>query len=257
MSTKLETLRGYQLHATDGTIGRVRDLLVEEGSWTGRWLVVDTGKWLLGRKVVLSPVAFEEPDHENKEIRVSLTKEEIESAPSLDSEAPVSREFEKTYFDHYQWPYYWMGGGLWGGMSQPYSLNPTSTNGKADLEEPDSLEQRDTILRSGHELTKYRLKSNEEVMGYVEDLLIDTDDWSVHYFQCDTRKWWHGKTLQISPEKVKNADWPDHSLHMNVTQQELDGAAKEADEGDDAINAQVRALFGVTTVASGDSGSTD
>ena len=46
---------GYVIEADDGRLGTVSDFLFEDTSWVIRWLVVDTGHWLSGRKVLLPP----------------------------------------------------------------------------------------------------------------------------------------------------------------------------------------------------------
>jgi hypothetical protein len=243
----MEKLRNYRLSAKDGDIGRVRDFLLEESSWTARWLVADTGTWLMGKKVILSPVSLHPPVADEHHLPVDLTKEQIEGAPLLDEDAPVSREAERTYFHHFHWPYYWTGGGLWGGMAQPYALNPNADTGEDVLSEPIEDIDQESELRSGHELTSYRLKNGEEVLGFVEDVILDTDDWSVKYLQFDTRHWFHGKTLQVSPAKISSISWPDHTIMVDVSQAELDSASENAVESGSsgAMDSQVRALFGI------------
>jgi hypothetical protein len=54
MLSNASSLNGYHLKATDGEIGTVADLMYDESDWAIRWLVVDTGDWLSGRKVVLA-----------------------------------------------------------------------------------------------------------------------------------------------------------------------------------------------------------
>lgn len=249
MITSLEHLRNYHLSATDGDIGRVRDLLFEESTWTARWVVADTGNWLLGRKVILSPVSFHPPGPGEKQLRVDLNKEQIESAPHLDEDAPVSREAERTYFHHFHWPYYWAGGGLWGGMAHPYTMSPNAEAGGELFAVPDEVDGDEEVLRSGHELTHYLLKNGEETLGYAEDLLLDTDDWSVKYLQFDTRHWFHGKTLQVSPDKITSVSWPDHTISVNVTRDELDAAAENAVVSgfSGTMESRVRALSAVSS----------
>ncbi len=48
-------IKGYAIQASDGAIGAVSDFLFDDVSWRVRWLVVDTGHWLSGRKVLLPP----------------------------------------------------------------------------------------------------------------------------------------------------------------------------------------------------------
>ena len=51
-------LRGYALRAMDGLIGKVDDFYFDDEDWRIRYLVVDTGKWLSGRKVLISPISL-------------------------------------------------------------------------------------------------------------------------------------------------------------------------------------------------------
>ena len=53
MLIKASDIKGFKITATDGSIGTVTDFLFDDESWTLRWIVVDTGTWLSGRKVLL------------------------------------------------------------------------------------------------------------------------------------------------------------------------------------------------------------
>jgi hypothetical protein len=252
----LEHLRKCKLQATDGEFGRVRDILIEQKTWTARWLVADTGDWLLGRKVLISPLSLGEPDMEKNVLPVKMTQDEIESSPPLDEDAPVSRSYEQSYFSHYQWPAYWYGGMLWGQMNHPTSLN-MSPDAEQDntFDPPSSVEEDENPLRSGHELTKYQLVSGEDKLGVVEDLLLNDQDWSVKYIQFDTRKWFHGLTLHVSPEKIHDISWADHCLYTDVSSEELEQVKKRAEDLEhgqessdfDEQNAQIRAQFGIAS----------
>ena len=67
-------LEGYAIEASDGRIGTVSDFLFDDRTWKVRWLVVDTGTWLTGRKVLIHPSAIGRADYERRELSVSLTK---------------------------------------------------------------------------------------------------------------------------------------------------------------------------------------
>ena len=84
MLHKTSRLRGFHLHASDGEIGHVDDFLVDP-SWKVAYMVVDTSNWVGGRSVLVSPTAIANVDVEKKEIRVRLTRKEIEKSPSIDS----------------------------------------------------------------------------------------------------------------------------------------------------------------------------
>ena len=62
MLRNFKDLRGYAIRATDGVIGKVDDFYFDDEDWGIRYLVVDTGSWLSGRKVLISPIALGSPD---------------------------------------------------------------------------------------------------------------------------------------------------------------------------------------------------
>jgi len=114
MLHKAKTLKGYTLDSLDGEIGKVKEFYFDDRHWAIRYLVVDTGNWLMGRQVLISPYALIAVSKEKQQIAIDLTKKQIEDSPSLDSDKPVSRQFEEAYYGHYGWPTYWSGSNLWG-----------------------------------------------------------------------------------------------------------------------------------------------
>ncbi len=124
-----KTLKGYQLHGLDGEIGRVMEFYFDDRHWTVRYLVAETGNWLTGRHVLISPYALGAISCGERHITVELTKKQIEGSPSLDTDKPVSRQFEETFNQYYGWPMYWGGPYNWG--AYPYIVrdrknwNPT------------------------------------------------------------------------------------------------------------------------------------
>jgi hypothetical protein len=84
MLHKTSRLLGFHLHATDGEIGHVDDFLIDP-TWKVGYLVVDTSNWIGGRSVLISPTAIQKIDVEAQEIRVNLTRAQIERSPSVDT----------------------------------------------------------------------------------------------------------------------------------------------------------------------------
>jgi hypothetical protein len=95
------------LRAVDGTIGTEEALFFDEMKWAVRYLLVDTGGWLNGRRVLISPVAVGEVWAEEQPIFIELTRAQIDTSPALDTGQPVSRRYEEAYYRHYDWPVYW------------------------------------------------------------------------------------------------------------------------------------------------------
>ncbi len=97
MLRNVKDLRGYAIAASDGVIGKVDDLYFDDDDWAIRYLIVDTGNWLSGRKVLISPLAIGRPDWLGQQLPVSLTKAQIERSPDIDTRKPVSRQYETEY----------------------------------------------------------------------------------------------------------------------------------------------------------------
>jgi hypothetical protein len=74
-------LQGFKVEATDGDIGKVDEATYDVGS---SFVVVDTGPWILGRKVLLPAGVIEEIDADERRVRVRLSKDQIKNAPELD-----------------------------------------------------------------------------------------------------------------------------------------------------------------------------
>jgi hypothetical protein len=84
MLHKTSRLKGLHLHATDGEIGHVDDFLVDP-TWKVTYLVVDTSNWIGGKSVLISTSVIESIDVEKAEIRLRLTRKQIEASPSVDT----------------------------------------------------------------------------------------------------------------------------------------------------------------------------
>ena len=85
MLHKLSKVRGFHIHALDGDIGHVDDFLMDESTWSLRYLVVDTANWIGGRRVLVSPQVVADVDAGRQRIDVALTRDEIERSRSIDS----------------------------------------------------------------------------------------------------------------------------------------------------------------------------
>ena len=117
MPLSLKKLLGRKLGASDGEIGHVKDFYFEDQRWALRYVIADTGSWLAGRQVLLSPYAFDHIDQGGGCLPVKLTRQQIEESPAIDLHKPISRRYEEAYHAYYGLPPYWNEGGLWGGVA--------------------------------------------------------------------------------------------------------------------------------------------
>ena len=118
MLRNVTRLKGFTIRARDGEIGTLDQFYFDDESWAIRYLVVNTGDWLGGRLVLVSPLALRQAEWESKRLDVALTKKQIEDSPPIDTHKPVSRQHEALYLGYYGYPYYW-GGPICGLASYP------------------------------------------------------------------------------------------------------------------------------------------
>lgn len=92
---------GYHIHARDGKIGHVKDLLLSAGEWKLRYLEVDTRNWLPGRRVLVAPAWIEKVSWVDREVYLSLMRDAVKSAPPYDPSQPIGPDDEIRLFEHY------------------------------------------------------------------------------------------------------------------------------------------------------------
>ena len=124
MLFSVRELQGFGIEATDGGIGRIDELLFDDERWVVRYVVVDTGKWLPGRRVLISPISIEFADKARGVVALHLDKNRIRDSPDLDADAPVSRQREVEFYAYYGYGPYWAGPGLWGPAVAARDLRP-------------------------------------------------------------------------------------------------------------------------------------
>lgn len=219
MLCSTKEMSGYKLDTVDGSIGKVEDFLFDEEYWTVRWMVAGTGNWLPKRKVLISPISLGEPDWQSRLLSVRLTKSEIESAPGLSVDQPVSREYERIFFNHFAWPYYWEGPGMWGSAVAPGPLF-TPQEKAAKIESSPETEQEE-VLRSAEEVIGYHIQAQDGEIGHVEDMILDDKHWSVRYMVVDTRNWLPGRKVLVSPEWADAIHWSDRMVTVNLSRAEV------------------------------------
>jgi uncharacterized protein YrrD len=231
MLQTVNNLRKYTLHATDGLIGSVKDCYFDDEHWTVRYLVVHTGAWLMGRDVLISPIAARGVNENEKSIIVDLTKEKVEKSPGIDTAEPISRQQEREYFQYYGWPYYWGGPGVWGWGGVPAPVVPTPAPAPPrDL--PHEEGHVDVRLRSALEIEGYHIQATDQEIGHVEDFILDNATWTITDLLIDTRNWWPGKKVLLPHALVRTVSWIDRTITVDCSSDQIQEAPEfDADTG--------------------------
>lgn len=220
-------LKNFTLHARDGEIGRSRDFLFDDAQWVVRYMEANTGKWLLGRRVLISPISIGEPVLEEKELPVKLTKEEIEKAPGTETDEPISEQFERDYYGYFGYPYYWVGGDVWGLHGYPADLLQQAAAYRQSSPKPaDEEKVEESHLRSMHEVTGYSIHALDDEIGHVADFVMETSNWAVRYMVVDIRRWLPGPSVLISPQWINRVSWHQKEVFVDIDKKAIETAPK-------------------------------
>lgn len=215
MLIKAKELRGYTLKSLDGDLGKVEEFYFDDKYWTIRYLIADTGGWLTGRQVLISPYSLESVNRDTEQISINLSKKQIESSPSLITNKPVSQQFEMDYFGYYGFPIYWGGPYMWGYNSE------IVRNAKEWNKVAQEKKTWDPHLRSTIELDGYHIQANDDEIGHVEDFIVDDETWAIRYLVVDTKNWWAGKKVLVSTRWIEKISWKESKVFANLSRENI------------------------------------
>jgi len=224
MLTNTTNLKGFTIRARDGELGTVDELYFDDETWAIRYLTVETGGWLGGRHVLISPFSVVHMDRQARQLIVALNKKQVENSPDIDTHQPVSRQQEAEYFGYYGYPYYWAGPYLWGPAFYPtgvVALPVTSTEAIADSIRKESA---DSHLRSTKAIIGYHIEAADGEIGHVDGFLLDDEAWAVRYIEVATRNWLPGKKVLVCPAWIERVSWTDSSVYTGLSRQAIRNA---------------------------------
>ncbi len=217
MLQSIKLLHGNNLGAADGHIGHVKDFYFNDHTWAVRYVVADTGNWLPGRQVLLSPHAINCIYAEGKALNVNLTRKQIEDSPAVETHKPVSRQYEEEYHRYYGWPYYWEGDGLWGGM-RGFPVLELPPKGSSDGPAAADLKRQsaDANLRSTQAVSGYHLQATDGIIGHVCDFLMDDKTWAINQLVVKTGHRFTGKEVQVPMNQVERISYKESTVFVTI-----------------------------------------
>lgn len=231
-------LIGRTVSATDGEVGRIVDLFIDDGQWAVRYLVVDTGSRLASRRVLLSPASAVADAPALGPLPLALTREQVQSSPDVDTEKPVSRQYEIAHSLHYGYDPYWSGPLLWGASMLPSIrhgvgpglLRPTLGSGPANAEPPAEVQEQAmqaeqeaqrSHLRSAREIIGYHVDARDGRVGTLDDLEVDGRSWAVRQLVVDAKPWWPGGHVRVAPALASEIDWSGRVFRLQCRRDEV------------------------------------
>ena len=224
MLRSIKQLYGDKLGAADGDIGHVKDFYFDDLNWAVRYLVADTGSWLAGRQVLISPHAFGSLHQAGKVLRVNLTRKQIEDSPSIESHKPVSRQYEEDYYRYYGWPYYWEGDGIWGGMRgfPVLDVPPKFGSAQPPAATGPKASRPDAHLRSTQAVNGYHLQATDGIVGHVCDFLMDDQSWAINQLVIKIGHRFTGKEVLVPVSKVNHISYDESKVFMKMTTDDVE-----------------------------------
>lgn len=211
MLRKVKDFENYTLRARDGDIGKAKEFYFEDEHWTVRYLVAETGSWLASRQVLISPKSLNPAIGYDDVIPVDLTKQQIQDSPSLANNQLISHTFDRSYQSHFGW-------GASGSTHLPWGTSPYFVrDGETRDATVSQQEDRDPTLHRTLELTGAGVQASDGDIGHIEDFIIDEETWTIRYLVVDTKNWWPGKHVLISPQWIDEISWDDSKISVKLT----------------------------------------
>jgi hypothetical protein len=225
MLRSVKSLEGFSIGATDGAIGKVKDFYFDDEAWVIRYAVVSTNAWL-GHEVLISPYSLGQADWAEEVLPVTITKDQVKHSPGIDTDKPISRQYETSYLGYYGYPYYWGGTGLWGERDYPGTMltGMGSSAFRGYLRAPSAGPNADPHLRSCNAVIGYHIHARDGEIGHVQGFLVDDYLWSVRYLIVNTSNWWVGHQVLVSPEWIQDVSWSESKVTIDLARQAIKDA---------------------------------
>ena len=220
----IKALRGYTLQAVDGDIGRTKDFLFDDVDWAVRYMVADTGRWIPKRRVLISPISIGEPDWTARRVPVLLSKQQIQDAPGVSEDEPVSRQHESELLRYHGYAPYWLGPDVWGGGILPSLLREESLESDDDARGVTTTvrPRPDPHLRSVEEVVGYEVKAKDDEVGRVADFIVDDESWIVRYVVVETGGWRSARKVLVAPDWFIEFDWGRATAVVDLTRDQIE-----------------------------------
>ncbi|MFC1493182.1 PRC-barrel domain-containing protein [candidate division KSB1 bacterium] len=203
-----EELLKNTILATDGEIGKVNDFLFDDEEMQIRYLVADTGDWLIDKKVLISPEALVKPLKEEKIFPVYLTKKQVENSPGIKKDRPVYLQYELDLHKFYGWKPYSAMAGI------TRTASPSAVGKSYPVEV--NCENENPHLRSIKEVIGYKAQAENGYAGKIHDFIIDRDSWTIKFIIIRTGKCFFGKNVIVSPSWINSIKWFGQSVYLGL-----------------------------------------
>ena len=209
MKSFAHEIAGMPVHASDGEIGTIKDVVFDPRRWIVRYLEVSTG-WLFGRDVLIPVDKVKAIDAPEGAVTFDLTKEEIENSPDAEPESRADPVHESRLIGYY---------GLSSWASPPDAGVPTDA---VPREASSSEVTEASALMFAGEIDGYELDAQGEAAGTVRDILIDLQTWKVTSLMADLGGLFSPDSANIAIAPVTGIDRANRIVHIALAKEVVD-----------------------------------
>jgi hypothetical protein len=224
MLTNTKNLKGFVIRATDGELGTVDQFYFDDETWAIRYLTVDTGGWLGGRRVLISPISVIHTDWQAKRLDVALTKNRSRIAPTSTRTSPSPGSTRPHTSGITGIPIIGVVPicGARRSIRRAGCSNQCRFHGSAGGQ--GRRESADSHLRSTEAVTGYHIEAADGEIGHVDGFVVDDEAWAIRYIEVATRNWWPGKKVLVSPAWIERVSWTDSKVYVGLSREAIKDA---------------------------------
>ncbi|MHA6251605.1 PRC-barrel domain-containing protein [Oceanobacillus sp. CAU 1775] len=210
----------YNIAATDGEMGKVKDLYMEDKTWHIRYAIVDTRRWLAERKVLLPPSSFSRINEEEEVLEVEYDKEMIKKSPPVPEESDLTHDKENQLIKYFGWSRDFNEKPLISGEHRVIGVFKTDnemTREPVDYEREQLIENhRDNNLRSHEEIIGARVHGSNGKLGKVVDFIYD-ENWIIKYMVTQSAALLKDGYSYCSVNEIASIDWFEGDVYLDIT----------------------------------------
>ncbi len=222
MLRRVSELQGCRVLALDGEVGKVRDAYVDEQSWRVRYLILETGRWLSRRNVLINPRSVALFDSTLHTVSVSLSCALIESSPRLDLAKRLSRHDARHLDRYYGYSNDWTRPVPWATGPTPPAMVPIGSDSSLPEEpsRPDSV-PTETHLQSLQGMLDFTLLTLDGQIGAIKDVYFDDETWALRYLIVQTGSWLLGRRVLLGIDQASRVDWALQTIEVDQSREQI------------------------------------
>lgn len=218
MLRSLNVLMNFTIHFGDDEVGKVTDIYIDKSTWSLRYLILDTGKWLSGKTIIVSTQNLDKFDTDNQTITIHRSLNDVESSPEFKNLETLTRKFEENLFAHYQWVPYWTAQGIAQSGAAPVVLPVQDANEDTDI----SSSRKEPDLLTFEDIKSYEVVHEDQTLGWVKDGIYDDGSWDIHSIIFDTGKTLREKIIEVPVKRISSININDKHVLTEMSRQEAE-----------------------------------